>query len=431
MIELVRTRERIVRELSNYPSSHIDQTFSHIQPWHSPKIASLEQGLHTFKSQTLQLPRLIDRRNSAKPRRRNQPRQQGRVSHSASTVFVSKLHTGLTMAPIMATSGDFISELGMGGKKSGKDKMRLPIFRLPAIDVVQFSAEKQRSEFSSTLETTNGIRNSRNFVSYTDGKGFRHAMSLTLRALSPKERGFLLQNLRVTEADLVDVLEQLDRTPDKKAIGAAPMSTGDFRVGSADASFSGLAPRGERAKLGEASQRRAVFALGTFFAVDSSPAGSCFMKARDGNSAGGHDLRQLLSSGGEALANGANLFPPAAPGLSADLHRFIALRSTTGSVSALGTRLRQPSNGTVLGSTSQQFPLIARSSLRNAATGPSRAHGGGTINREETDSRELTHALIESLREMDKHSKMVPPYTCSCLCLLAHRSRLSPDQEGH
>ncbi len=233
-----------------------------------------------------------------------------------------------------------------------------------------------------------------------------------LRFLTAKDTEFLCYHLGLNRGDLAAVLAELDR---------------DDRAAEGDSSFASTAGEFERRK----GKPPAVFSAADFFALDAHTtiflsSKNCHLRAQS-RDATGADL-QGASARHQALRGTTAL---ESLGLSADFQQFLTagelndrsrvatasgfLSSAQGggmrktaSVSVLQGRSLQQASGTLRSRTAAAHSQSALfSSSLNVARKPHSERRGTSHAGEGESTESLTRALIESLRSMDKHSKMV------------------------
>ncbi len=470
LAELTKTREKIVHELSKFPSSQINVS-DEFSRFHNqrPPTKDNTQSIYQILSKTNQLNHQST--GSGRNSRSGLSSSAQRLQFSRSSEYTEHLRSSLDMIPILASSGEVAMEVDMHNKKG---KMKLPIFKLPAIEPRLLTQEKKRRALDETMGSSTTTNSVQTFVSYSDRKTFRRAISLILRSLSPRDLAFIQQYLGVTDADVGSITAELEKIDGKK------VATAELDV----------LPNGTDRKR----SLRAVFVLAEFFSRDPAvPISTTFMRAKEfmhqqrffaGSRSDGESSQSALRAfaGGGGLSEGSL----SVLGLSAAFQQFIGLsappddshRGRTASTETPGTltlrgdaeggfprkihslpemrgsMARTPQDGNaprrsrtaadttgnyaIPLDTSAQFPpmrthgfeLSSRGAMRistldfQSSTGASsrphpksRVAGGGALkpprhrDHATTSGAEgtaaLTRALIESLRVMDKHSKMV------------------------
>ena len=108
------------------------------------------------------------------------------------------------MVPVMATSGQFA--MG-GGSGTAKGKIKLPIFKLPAIDTSRVKSRQQNRNLEKALQQ--GENFEQRFIPYRDIAGYRKALVLMMKSFGKRDSDVIRHFLRMTPADLEDLENEL------------------------------------------------------------------------------------------------------------------------------------------------------------------------------------------------------------------------------
>jgi hypothetical protein len=312
------------------------------------------------------------------------------LQFSRSSEYTEHLLSSLDMIPILASSGEVAMEVDIHNKKG---KMKLPIFKLPSIEPRLLTQEKKRRALDENMSSVTTSGRKHIFISYSDKKTFRKAVSLILRSLSPRELAYIQQYLGVTDADVGSITSELEKVDGKKVVPAEL----DAVSGGVDRKRS----------------LRAVFVLADFFSRDPTvPVCTTFMRAKEFM----HQQRSLAESrgGGEnsqsalrAFAGGGGLSDGSLSvlGLSAAFQQFIGLtapvddpRGRTTSTDMFGSlTLRGDAEGESIRKINS-LPLMSGSMARTAperadAQRRSRTAAGTTNYSSHLDSSAQLHTM--------------------------------------
>jgi hypothetical protein len=136
------------------------------------------------------------------------------------------------MVPVMATSGQFAMG-GGNGSNTAKGKIKLPIFKLPAIDVSRVKSREQNRNMEKALQQ--GEKMEQRFIPYHDIPGYRKALVLMINSFGRRDTDVIKYFLRMTVADIEDLNTQLRKKYDFNGRKfAAKTSRSLLRMGTAE-----------------------------------------------------------------------------------------------------------------------------------------------------------------------------------------------------
>lgn len=140
------------------------------------------------------------------------------------------------MVPVMATSGQFA--MG-GGSAAAKGKIKLPIFKLPAIDTSRVKSREQNKHLEKALQS-GGESFEQRYIPYHDIAGYRKALVLMMKSFGRRDAEIIKYFLRMNSADFEDLENELRKKYEPKIRKLATKSSRNFvRLGSIDSNKSG------------------------------------------------------------------------------------------------------------------------------------------------------------------------------------------------
>ena len=135
---------------------------------------------------------------------------------SAARIPLSRIRTGIDMLPILASTGESAFEVGL--RKQGE--LRLPVFKLPAIDPVRVAAllEDPNSKVSRNvvkeaplvLRTAESTKSKRTSARFTSALAYLEYLLQTTRTMPWEDLSKMKKMLSLGEQDVVAVEEELD-----------------------------------------------------------------------------------------------------------------------------------------------------------------------------------------------------------------------------
>lgn len=255
LLELQRTRQSIVTELNRLDPSISADSWLDVQETistYQSKISRLarEETLDGRQGHVINLSASSERNGSAmgsmssigsvgsmvspsKYQSVSSAKRSAAVS-AAAAIPVTRIRTGIDMLPVLATTGESAMEVGI--RKQGE--LRLPVFKLPAIDAARLASlsmedmrhatatERQggspESHSSATMQKQVpdslgdgmqvSLRSERTFhrVRLAALEYVAHLLAET-RSLAPLDVAFMKRHLRIGDRDLHDVEDELER----------------------------------------------------------------------------------------------------------------------------------------------------------------------------------------------------------------------------
>jgi len=94
-----------------------------------------------------------------------------------------------------------------GGSGTAKGKIKLPIFKLPAIDTSRVKSRQQNRNLEKALQQ--GENFEQRFIPYRDIAGYRKALVLMMKSFGKRDSEVIRNFLRMTPADLEDLENEL------------------------------------------------------------------------------------------------------------------------------------------------------------------------------------------------------------------------------
>jgi hypothetical protein len=267
LIQLQKTREKIMQELQRYPGGDLNggddfmyrlddgyQTMPNL----ATRTGSAFGDSRGFSATGTARKGFGGTRPSPPHQRHPQQQHQQHLGASGRVGEFLQARTGIDMVPVMATSGHFaMGGGGMAGSNGGKNMIKLPIFKLPAIESSKMKAIEQNRQLelaisrgtptggsragtagggggsraasasggggggdrhissSNTNSNSNSNGNNNNnsgeprFIAYGDLHGYRKALVLMIKSLRPRDAQCIQAQLRMTAGDIADLEAEL------------------------------------------------------------------------------------------------------------------------------------------------------------------------------------------------------------------------------
>lgn len=204
LLQLQRTRDKIAQELKKYSGADLSNTSFSFDNEDSYGLSFSMPGTADsgFRGMSSSGGRTLKSRNG-RGMSTSRPGSTANVTN-----YIDSIRTGLDMVPVMATSGQFAMGGGnAAGSGTAKGKIKLPIFKLPAIDTSRVKSRQQNRNLEKALQQ--GENFEQRFIPYRDVAGYRKALVLMMKSFGKRDTDIIKYFLRMTTADLEDLENEL------------------------------------------------------------------------------------------------------------------------------------------------------------------------------------------------------------------------------
>lgn len=108
--------------------------------------------------------------------------------------------------PVMASTGEGALSVGLS-----RNKLKLPVFKLPAIDISKYAIQENNNSETKTEKKLAQIETLSYFMKFESLEHFLTILSTKSKTMSKREKHFLKTNMQITENDVENIEAEIRR----------------------------------------------------------------------------------------------------------------------------------------------------------------------------------------------------------------------------